>query len=478
LFSCVFIGEVSGKVVVAYKPHPAQALHQLDGYKLAEVMKHKRKLWEQWGGLTHSDAALWASKILEHGVFGPTVRGEIIRRFPLIIVDELQDTGYFLGKSILLLLGELAARGVLVGDPDQAIYEFSGARPDLFNRFESISGAIPLPLASSQRCPLAVATAAGHLKDSLGTIGPANGKTGRAFLVRYTDMVGDIRRILVAIAAATSAATVKVVARQTSTVEALLGRRAKPLQKLGCPPLNHMQRGVVAFRQGQQIRALASARAALEAVVFKHEGVTDEKLEDNNIDPREWKALAVQCLFRADGVATTGTQFDWQTAVGKILDEEIEGFLPRGSFQFAIGRLKPKQLEGYDADCADYFPRVESSVPGLSDVPVGTVHSVKGETHDVTVFVCPETRLARCPSVVWWSTDDEDREEKRIAYVAMTRTQGDLIVCVSDDCYARLCTSRSPFVQSFECMTVNEYVAAVGQASVTQTSVGEAGGST
>lgn len=463
LFGCVFTSEEAGKEVVAYKPHPTQAVVQLDDYKAIEVMKHKQKLWEHWGGLTHSDAALWASKILEHETLSPTIRGELIRRFPLIIVDELQDTGYFLGKSILLLLGEAAARGVLVGDPDQAIYEFSGARPDLFNRFESISGAKTLPLASSRRCPPAVANAAGHLKDSGGTVGPADDKTGRAFLVRYTDMVVDIRRILTAIADATSSAMVKVIARQSSAVEALLGRHAKPCQKLGCPPLNHMQRAVVAFRQGQQIRALAAARAALEAAVFEHEGVSDEKLEEKKIDPREWKALAVRCLLRASGIVMTGTMFDWQTEAGKVLDAEIDGFLCNGSLQFAIGNLKPQKRSGYNVTCTDCLPQTNAHPPGLADVPVGTVHSVKGETHDVTVFVCPKTRQARCPSVVWWSADDKDREEKRIAYVAMTRTQGDLIVCISGDCYTRLCASRVGFVESFECMTVDECIDAVGE---------------
>jgi len=83
--------------------------------------------------------------ILQNSTHGKIVRAELIRRFPLIIVDELQDTGAFLGKCVLQLLAEPSARGVLVGDPDQAIYEFNGARPDLFDRFNTIDGAEQLP---------------------------------------------------------------------------------------------------------------------------------------------------------------------------------------------------------------------------------------------------------------------------------------------------------------------------------------------
>lgn len=219
LFGCVFIAEDNGMAVLAHKPHPAQPLRPLNGDELSQVMAAKKRIWKKTGQLTHSDAALWASEVLEHPTFGPKVRAEIVQRFPLLIIDELQDTGYFLGKSISILLGEAAVRGVLVGDPDQAIYEFNGARPDLFNRFESIEGSVSLPLASSQRCPSAIATAAGHLKDSGGRIGPALDKSGRAFLVRYGNMATDIPRILDAIKVAKNGAVVKVLARQTSTTE-------------------------------------------------------------------------------------------------------------------------------------------------------------------------------------------------------------------------------------------------------------------
>ena len=157
----------------------------------------------------------------------------------------------------------------------------------------------------------------------------------------------------------------------------------------------------------------------------------------------------------------TGTLFDWQTEAGKILDAEIEGFQYDESLQFAMGNLYPQRRSGYNSTCTDCLPQTTAPPPGIPDVPVGTVHSVKGETHDITVFVCPETIQSRCPSVVWWSADEKDREEKRIAYVAMTRTQGDLIVCISEDCYTRLCSKRAAFVASFESMTVNECVDAV-----------------
>jgi DNA helicase II / ATP-dependent DNA helicase PcrA len=465
LFGCAFIDEQAGRSVVAYKPHQAAPLQRLDTAAGEIVKEAKRAIWKRSGLLTHSDAALWASKLLEHNTLGSAIRQELVRRFPFIVVDEFQDTGYFLGKSILLLLAEPRVRGVLVGDPDQAIYEFSGARPDLFNRFESVPGAVSLPLARSQRCPPAVIAVASHLKDSPGVVSPAAERTGRAVLLQYTDMT-ELSTLLRELTAARTSGSTKIVGRHSATVTALAGRDAKPAPKLGCPPLNHLHRGVVAFRQGRQVAAFACARAALELIVFGHEGLDDSKLKASGIDPTEWKDLAVKTLLRASSEPEVGTLYDWQQRLGVLLDDQIAncGFAAAASHN--SGKLKPIQRKKTKKDgaasCTEFVPKVGASEPSQVALPVQTVHSVKGETHELTIFVCPDPgTVNRCPSVVWWSTDDKDREEKRIAYVAMTRTRGDLIVCVSNTCFKRLSETRADFVAAFESMTVAEYAGTV-----------------
>jgi DNA helicase-2/ATP-dependent DNA helicase PcrA len=464
LFGCVFINENQGKAVIAHKPHPTLPLRPLTGNDLNQARDAKKKIWETCGLLTHSDAALWASKTLEHEKWGAVVRGEVIRRFPFLIVDELQDTGHFLGKSIRLLLQEPSVHGVLVGDPDQAIYEFTGARPDLFKTFEAILDAVPLTLANSHRCPSAVANAAMHLKDSGGLIGPAQNQIGRAFLVRYKDMVLDVRKVVETVRRIRTAATLKVVARGAATVDELAGRRTEGAPSLYCRPLTHIHRGVVGLRKGKNVSALAATRAALELAVFQHEGVNDEELNAAKIAPHDWKAFAIRCLLKINTIATSGTCYEWHTHAGKILDEEINRFAMGTNLTFVQGKLKPQQRKGWQEPSASFMPQPRVGEEPLLRAPVQTVHGVKGETHDVTVFVCPPTPKAdHCPSTLWWSANDKDREERRIAYVAMTRTRGDLVVCVSESCYKRLAASRAAFVASFECVSVAEYVVSQGQ---------------
>ena len=467
LFGCVFIGEEpNGNATIAHKAHPALPLRLLNTHDARKVRDAKKEMWKKHGFLTHSDVALVASKLLEHQKFGKVVRDEIIRRFPFLIVDELQDTGHFLGKSIRLLLEEPAMRGLLVGDPDQAIYEFNGARPDLFKTFEEITGAVSLTLASSLRCPSAVTKAATHVKDSQGVIGPAQNRAGRAYLVQYDDIVADVPKVVEAVRASCTTGVFKVIARATATVDVIVGRHVELAPNLHCPTLTHIHRAVVAFRRGRNISALASAQAALDRATFQHECVKGEDLAAGKIDPLKWKGLAIKCLLGVNAIVPTGTFFEWHSQAGEMIDKEVVNFGLASLPTFVTGKLKPQNRKGSQDPAAAFLPQPCNGGKALFGIPVQTVHGVKGETHDVTVFVCPASKADHCPSTVWWSTDDKDREEKRIAYVAMTRTKGDLIICVSEACYKRLVETRAAFVGSFICVTVAECVRLLSRAAV------------
>ncbi len=438
-----------------FKPHPLQPLRPLPLNIKSKVIRDKKNVWEKRGHLTHSDAAMWACYLLRSNT---TIRSEIIRRFPLIIVDELQDTGYFLGKCIQSLLSEDKAHGVLVGDPDQAIFTFTGAKPELFTQFESIKDAYPFPLSDSRRCPQPVTTIASYFKESPGEIGWAANKNGRTFLLRYSEpqMVTDVNRVTKKIREESPGITVKVIVRRNSTVKIFSKSNTKDAPKLGCPSIAYLHKAVVMFRQGIQAKAFNLANKAVVQAIFKDtdEEVNDDFLKGYGIDPFRWKRLVTDCLLRANGEPAIGTFYEWQSHLGKIFDEELLKFGFDESLQFVSGKLKPKKLIDWSNACADYLPQNSETLEFIN-VPVATVHAVKGETHDTTIFVCPDTSPPKCPSVVWWA----DGEEKRIAYVAMTRTQGDLILCVSDACYQRLASNRPQFVASFEKnMTVDEYI--------------------
>jgi len=465
LFNVCFLGENQEHPVIACKQWDWDLLAPLDEQTMETVFKAKKELWKRHGWLTHSDAAFLASKILQNGTHGPAVRAEVLRRFPLMIVDELQDTGWFLGQCIWQLLAESSVRGVLVGDPDQAIYEFNGARPDLFDKFTSLDGTELLPLGRTRRCSAAVCKVAEHLSKPNRCIEPAPDRSGCAFLLSYKNTKADVQRLSDWLACRPGRKTVKIVARHTKTVEEIAGLSAKAAPKLRSVPLNHLHRAVNCFRQGRQAAALAVAQAVLESAVFGHEGITRDELSAKGIAPMVWKRVCVETLLAANS-EVSGESFEmWGKRVADYVQDRLAGVVPTGKHGERRGNVR---LPGGDAKTKmrrDYIVDTASNLTKGKHITVQTVHAVKGETHDLTVFVCPEAnRENHCPSRVWWSDAASDQEERRIAFVAVTRTRGDLIVCVSEQCFARLQQTQPSFVRSFECMTIGDFIASHGWA--------------
>ena len=83
------------------------------------------------GYATQSDANYFAMKILEENEF---ISKSLVQRFPYIIIDEAQDTSDVQMKIIDILIDNGLENVILVGDHDQAIYEWNNAKPELFNQ--------------------------------------------------------------------------------------------------------------------------------------------------------------------------------------------------------------------------------------------------------------------------------------------------------------------------------------------------------
>ncbi|WP_243299685.1 UvrD-helicase domain-containing protein [Bacillus litorisediminis] len=92
------------------------------------VEQVKKKYWLM-GYATQDDANYISLKLLERY---PSIAKSIVYRFPQFIIDEAQDTSEIQMKIIDILLSNGLENIMLVGDPDQAIFEWNDARPELF----------------------------------------------------------------------------------------------------------------------------------------------------------------------------------------------------------------------------------------------------------------------------------------------------------------------------------------------------------
>ena len=80
------------------------------------------------------------------------VRKCLRAKFPVIVVDEYQDLGLPLHKMMCSLMLEAGVRIIAVGDPDQSIYGFTGAKPSLLRDFHAMPEVEGIQLKLNYRC--------------------------------------------------------------------------------------------------------------------------------------------------------------------------------------------------------------------------------------------------------------------------------------------------------------------------------------
>lgn len=98
-----------------------------------DIILKKKKLIRK-GYANRIDSHYFAFKILENH---PNILNILIKRFPYIILDEAQDTSDIQMKILNKLIDNGLKNFILVGDPEQAIYEWNDAKPMLFeNKYQ------------------------------------------------------------------------------------------------------------------------------------------------------------------------------------------------------------------------------------------------------------------------------------------------------------------------------------------------------
>ncbi len=432
--------KAKGSVVIRRVPVPPGLVEK--------VWRRKRNFWKGTGIITHSDCHFLASSILRHKEHGPRVRDIVTRRFPVVFIDELQDTGFFLARAFLALFSEEQISGLVVGDPNQAIYGFGGASPRIFDEFEKISGAMPLKLTLSQRCPKAVArvatalSASGHAVESL-----PNAVDGFASVVVHdlgsSNLSPQHASFLRSLLQGTSLA---VIARRSSTANGLKGNLVRDEFYGKSKAARHLNVAVQHLFGGDPREAFRIVETELNRVLFGDQHAGPEVLRDAGITPALWRAAIFGVLTTA---AKSVSGESWNEWVGRV----------RSAVKAAAESLdwidNGKALKSYRV-CNKTGNAIRL---GLLDVPIPThwdpadtittVHKVKGAEFDTVVFFVPKATKGKCPSFQWWS-DEDGGEERRIAFVAASRARLRFILCLYTSVFDAMKSARPDFIARFD----------------------------
>jgi DNA helicase-2/ATP-dependent DNA helicase PcrA len=153
-------------------------------YEMARCTELKKR-FTQAGLATQSDTAYWAMRILNDF---PVVAKALASRFPVLIIDEAQDTSHVQMKIVDLLVQNGLSEASLIGDPDQAIYEWRNANPAIFLEKYYDSGWNSLDLTENRRSSQLICNAThpfSSLKEPAMAVGNASNCKTTPILLMY-----------------------------------------------------------------------------------------------------------------------------------------------------------------------------------------------------------------------------------------------------------------------------------------------------
>jgi DNA helicase-2/ATP-dependent DNA helicase PcrA len=432
--------------------------YQLSNNEARQTIQKKRRIWQASGRVSHSDTAYMASQVLDDPDVGPGVVTLLAMRFPIIFLDEVQDTGWFLGRAVLRILTDQRINALIVGDPDQAIYEFNGASPEIFDEIGELNGIGTYEIRTSLRCADGICTLARSFSAEGRQLTSDTGIPGNVIIAIHDGEEDLPRELLSAINQGDPGKVHRLVTRKNSMVRRLNGRRERNFQNFRSKPIENMHNAVNALRSCRPKEALSLAEAAIARAMLQTDSPSDRDLEVIGADAFQWKKTVIKILLDADREKEGENLYQWGCAVrdnivAVLTDLGWWGLAPNPRAPNRPAQAATQQVAR--SDCL--VPKGGNGQP--ISLSASTVHAVKGETHDATILFAPRPdRHNPCPSEIWWSDEEQHAEERRIAYVAATRARETFILCIHRQTFEALRETQPAFVADMESVELRDLV--------------------
>lgn len=154
--------------------------------------------WRAWSARETAVTEAYEALLLENGLIDfdglvlaglqlvekhEWVRRAIRAKYPVVVIDEYQDLGLPLHRIVLALL-RARTRIVAVGDPDQSIYGFTGAKPSLLRALAHLPQMESIRLRLNYRCADRIIAASMALLREPVEFRSHDGRTGEILIHR------------------------------------------------------------------------------------------------------------------------------------------------------------------------------------------------------------------------------------------------------------------------------------------------------
>lgn len=124
--------------------------------QIATAVEAYEKLLRQQNCIDFMDMPLLGLRLIERYSW---IRNALNAKFPILVVDEYQDLGEVLHRLVLALCFNAGIRLIAVGDADQSIYGFAGAKPELLKELAELENVEKVSLRFNYRCGKTIITA-------------------------------------------------------------------------------------------------------------------------------------------------------------------------------------------------------------------------------------------------------------------------------------------------------------------------------
>ncbi len=390
-----------------------------------EILRAKRRLLGA-GFATQHDANYFAMRILEGY---PAIARALALRFPFLIVDEAQDTSEIQMRIIDLLIANGLNEVMLVGDPDQAIFEWNEAKPELLDqkyREWPDSTTLNENRRSSQKiCDFTFGLS------SLPKASESVDESVRTFeyqpkVITYAEdlpsIVGSFLAECTQHGVPISNETVAVLYRSKDLIRDITQvPEIHPSSSVWKPNHNYTKdfaKGKWLCDNGDPQSGLKSIEKAMLKMRSGAEYCLDKLVEEEI-------ARIGFTQHRTNVFSIAGILPVTDLTIGEWVDAANVAFKGHNlKYEFSVNR------KARDFSFEQVFLHEKVTVPKL-DYRKGTVHSVKGETFDATLLILRTKGVGRAyKTLLQEHTRIMESEELRIAYVGLTRPRKILVLAV------------------------------------------------
>ena len=393
----------------------------------------------QKGYVTQREVATFSLKILKKF---PEIAKEIAYRFPVIIIDEAQDTSREQMEIIELIANSGATTVAIVGDPDQAIYEWRDATPEYFTAKLNDSNWQHLYLTANFRSSQHICNATAKFSSVLENkpIPEAQGdyrKYPKKPILLQVSSQKEKKDIIDWFRAECIAEGIDPIKDKVSVLT-----RGKIYNETDIPGLwQTVETELLAFStylwsySSKKNAFLKCEKALYEIMIGESNGLSLEEMRDNIekiYDYPQWKKMVIDLLSLLPKADLSLNK--WKQSIIGILTDMVQKNIININGNRSISEIikiksRTKIRTGYSKEFLDLPLYMFFEKKTTEDIMCSSVHGVKGETFDATLLIVDSVRgNTITPTLL--TRGNLDNELIRIAYVAMTRPQKLLVVSI------------------------------------------------